>query len=217
MPSPRPADLFFACVPLVLASASPRRQDFLARLGLQFQVAPADIDETLRADESPEPFARRMAAAKAELVARDRPDACVIGADTVVALDGTVFGKPRDPDDALAILQTLWGRTHQVITGVAVVCPARGIDEVFTVSSEVSFAAFPDDILRAYIATGEPMDKAGAYAIQGRGAFLVRAIAGSCSNVVGLPVHDLVAVLLHHRLVRVAPVEQRRSSDHPLP
>ena len=100
---------------------------------------------------------------------------------------------------------------------MAVVCPARGIDEVFTVSSEVSFAAFPDEILRAYIATGEPMDKAGAYAIHGRGAFLVRAIAGYCSNVVGLPVHDLVAVLLHHRLVRVAPVEQRRSSDHPLP
>jgi septum formation protein len=209
--------MFFACVPLVLASASPRRQDFLARIGLQFQVAPADIDETLRADESPEPFARRMAAAKAELVARDRPDACVIGADTVVALDGTVFGKPRDPDDALAILQTLRGRTHQVITGVAVVCPARGIDEVFTVTSQVSFAAFPDEILRAYIDTGEPTDKAGAYAIQGCGAFLVRTIAGSCSNVVGLPVHDLVTVLLHHRLVRVAPVDQSRRADHPLP
>ena len=209
--------MFFACVPLVLASASPRRQDFLARLGLQFQVAPADIDETLLPGESPEPFARRMAAAKAEVVARERLDACVIGADTVVALDGTVFGKPRDPDDALAILQALRGRTHQVITGVAVVCPTRGIGEVFTVTSEVSFAAFPDEILRAYIATGEPMDKAGAYAIQGRGAFLVRAIGGSCSNVVGLPVHDLVSVLLHHRLVQAAPVEQRQASDHPLP
>ena len=209
--------MFFACVPLVLASASPRRQDFLARLGLQFQVAPADIAETLLPGESPEPFARRMAAAKAEVVARERLDACVIGADTVVALDGTVFGKPRDPDDALAILQALRGRTHQVITGVAVVCPTRGIGEVFTVTSEVSFAAFPDEILRAYIATGEPMDKAGAYAIQGRGAFLVRAIGGSCSNVVGLPVHDLVSVLLHHRLVQAAPVEQRQASDHPLP
>ena len=209
--------MFFSFVPLVLASASPRRQDFLARLGLQFQVAPADIDETLLPGESPEPFARRMAAAKAEVVARERLDACVIGADTVVALDGTVFGKPRDPDDALAILQALRGRTHQVITGVAVVCPTRGIGEVFTVTSEVSFAAFPDEILRAYIATGEPMDKAGAYAIQGRGAFLVRAIGGSCSNVVGLPVHDLVSVLLHHRLVQAAPVEQRQASDHPLP
>jgi septum formation protein len=209
--------MFFACLPLVLASASPRRQDFLARLGLQFQVAPADIDETLLPGESPEPFARRMAAAKAELVARDRLDACVIGADTVVALDGTVFGKPRDPDDALAILQALRGRTHQVITGVAVVCPDRGIGEVFTVTSQVSFAAFPDEILRAYIATGEPTDKAGAYAIQGRGAFLVHAIAGSCSNVIGLPVHDLVSVLLHHRLVRAAPAEQRQASDHPLP
>ena len=195
MPSPRPAALFFACVPLVLASASPRRQDFLARLGLQFQVAPADIDETLHADESPEPFARRMAAAKAELVARDRPDACVIGADTVVALDGTVFGKPRDPDDALAILQTLRGRTHQVITGVAVVCPARGIDEVFTVSSEVSFAAFPDDILRAYIATGEPMDKAGAYGIQGRAAVFIDEIHGSYSGIMGLPLFETARLL----------------------
>ena len=209
--------MFSACLPLILASASPRRQDFLAGLGLRFTVVPAAIDETVLAGELPEPFARSMAAAKAELIARDCPEACVLGADTVVALEDTVFGKLRDRADALAILQTLRGRTHQVTTGVAVVCPARGIDEVFTVSSEVSFAAFPDDILRAYIATGEPMDKAGAYAIQGRGAFLVRAIAGSCSNVVGLPVHDLVTVLLHHRLVRVAPVEQRRSSDHPLP
>ena len=209
--------MFSACLPLILASSSPRRQDFLAGLGLRFTVVPAAIDESVLAGELPEPFARRMAAAKAELIARDCPEACVLGADTVVALEDTVFGKPRDRADALAILQTLRGRTHQVTTGVAVVCPARGIDEVFTVSSEVSFAASPDDILRAYIATGEPMDKAGAYAIQGRGAFLVRAIAGSCSNVVGLPVHDLVTVLLHHRLVRVAPVEQRRSSDHPLP
>ena len=196
--------MFSACLPLILASASPRRQDFLAGLGLRFTVVPAAIDETVLAGEHPEPFARRMAAAKAELIARDCPEACVLGADTVVALEGTVFGKPRDRADALAILQTLRGRTHQVTTGVAVVCPARGLREVFTVTSRVRFATFADEVLQAYIDTGEPMDKAGAYGIQGRGAFLVAAITGSCSNVIGLPVHDLIAVLLRHRLVRPA-------------
>ena len=196
--------MFSACLPLILASASPRRQDFLAGLGLRFTVVPAAIDETVLAGEQPEPFARRMAAAKAELIARDCPEACVLGADTVVALEGTVFGKPRDRADALAILQTLRGRTHQVTTGVAVVCPARGLCEVFTVTSGVRFATFADEVLQAYIDTGEPMDKAGAYGIQGRGAFLVAAITGSCSNVIGLPVHDLIAVLLRHRLVRPA-------------
>ena len=196
--------MFSACLPLILASASPRRQDFLAGLGLRFTVVPAAIDETVLAGELPEPCARRMAAAKAELIARDHPEACVLGADTVVALEDTVFGKPRDRADALAILQTLRGRTHQVTTGVAVVCPARRLCEVFTVTSRVRFATFADEVLQAYIDTGEPMDKAGAYGIQGRGAFLVAAITGSCSNVIGLPVHDLIAVLLRHRLVRPA-------------
>ena len=204
--------MLLAACPLVLASASPRRQDFLARLGLQFQVVPADIDETPLADEAPEPFARRLAAAKADLVARDRPEACVIGADTVVALGTTVFGKPRDRQDALAILRCLQGRTHQVITGVAVVAPEFGLRQVFSVTSQVRFDTFADTVLQAYIDTGEPMDKAGAYGIQSRGAFLVRAIDGSCSNVVGLPVNDLVRLLLAHGLVRPAPTT---AAPHP--
>lgn len=196
--------MFTACFPLVLASASPRRQDFLTRLGLRFQVAPAAVDESPLVGELPEPFAQRIAAAKADLIARDRPEASVIGADTVVALGPTLFGKPRDRGNALEILQALRGHTHQVITGVVVVCRARALRKVFAVTSEVSFADFSDEVLEAYIDTGEPMDKAGAYGIQGRGSFLVRAIAGSCSNVIGLPIHELVAILLRHQLVQVA-------------
>lgn len=182
--------MFSACLPLILASASPRRQDFLAGLGLRFTVVPAAIDETVLAGELPEPFARRMAAAKAELIARDCPEACVLGADTVVALEDTVFGKPRDRADALAILQTLRGRTHQVTTGVAVVCPARGLCEVFTVTSGVRFATFADEVLQAYIDTGEPMDKAGAYGIQGLAGLFIEHIAGSYTGVMGLPVRE---------------------------
>lgn len=194
--------MFTACCPLILASSSPRRQEFLAQLGLQYRVVPAVVDEIPETGESPECFAQRMAAAKAGQIATLHPESCVIGADTVVALDQTIFGKPRDRQEALATLKILQGRTHEVMTGFAVFSKDRAIEEVAITITLVTFDIFSDEILQAYVDSGEPMDKAGAYGIQGKGTFLVRSITGSCSNVVGLPVNAVVEVLLRHRLVR---------------
>ena len=193
--------MFIAHSPLLLASASPRRQKFLTQLGLEFEVRPADIDETPRTDELPEDFARRMARTKAEQIALPCPEACVVAADTVVALDRTIFGKPRNQQDALAILKTLQGMTHTVTTGFAVLCPRRALSEVQAVTTQVTFASHADHTLQAYVDTGEPMDKAGAYGIQGKGAFLVHSIHGSHSNVIGLPVSQLVRILLNYGLI----------------
>lgn len=194
--------MFIACCPLILASSSPRRQEFLSLLGLQYRTVPAAIDETPEPDESPVDFARRMAWAKAMQIATAHPDSCVIGADTVVALDRTIFGKPRDRHEALATLKTLQGHTHQVITGFAVLMPQRAIEEVSTRTTRVTFDTFTDDILQAYVNSEDPLDKAGAYGIQGKGAFLIRSITGSYSNVVGLPLNSVVQVLLRHQLLK---------------
>ena len=193
--------MFTACQPLILASASPRRQAFLQQLGLEFGVEPAVIDETPEPGESPEDFVHRMAETKARAIARRHPRACVIGADTVVALEATIFGKPRDRADALAILKRLQGRTHQVITGLAVLCDCQNMKEIVTETTLVTFDSFTDSILQAYVDSGEPMDKAGAYGIQGKGTFLVRTIFGSYSNVVGLPGNALVRILLDRHLI----------------
>ncbi len=194
--------MFTACYPIILASSSPRRQEFLSELGLQYQTMPAVIDETPANGELPEHFARRMAKAKTELIAHTHPDACVIGADTVVTLDRVIFGKPRDQSDALTILKALQGRTHQVLTAFAVFLKQQQVEEVQCSTSHVTFDRFPDSILKAYIHSGDPMDKAGAYGIQGKGNFLIRSIDGSCSNVIGLPVNAVIQVLLKHRLIQ---------------
>jgi septum formation protein len=194
--------MFTACCPIILASASPRRQDFLSLLGLQHLTVPAEIDETPEIGEVAEAFALRMATAKAEQVAAAHPEACVIGADTVVALDQTIFGKPRNCREALTTLQTLQGLTHKVITGVAVIMQQRTIKEANSVTSLVTFDTFTEEVLQAYVDSGEPMDKAGAYAIQGKGTFLIRSITGSYSNVVGLPVNTVVQVLLRHGFIQ---------------
>ena len=188
--------MFTILCPLILASASPRRREYLSRLGLNHRVIPAAIDETAKPEETPRAFAHRMAVTKAGAVANDHPDACVIAADTVVALDERMFGKPRDREDALAMLSTLQGRTHLVTTAYALVGRSRRIHIVDSVTTAVSFGTFSEATLRAYIKTGEPLDKAGAYGIQGAGAFLVKSITGSCSNVVGLPVYTVVRTLL---------------------
>ncbi len=194
--------MFTACCPIILASASPRRQEFLSQLGLEYRTVPAVIDETPAIGESPECFARRMAVAKAEKIATISPDSCVIGADTVVALDQTLFGKPCGRHEALTTLKALQGQTHQVITGFAILMKQRSIEEWGTTTTLVTFDTFSDDILQAYVDSGEPLDKAGAYGIQGKGTFLIRSITGSYSNVVGLPVNDVVQRLLMHGLVQ---------------
>nr|WP_321464685.1 Maf family protein [uncultured Desulfobulbus sp.] len=191
-----------ARIPLILASNSPRRREFLEQLGLQFSVVPAHIDETPLPDESPEAFARRMALAKAQVLADQHPECSIVAADTVVALGETIFGKPADPTEALSILIQLQGVTHKVITGVAVLCKTRSVQELTSETTAVTFSRFDREILQAYVDTGDPMDKAGAYGIQGQGTFLVHSISGSYSNVVGLPVSQLLAILLKHRLIR---------------
>lgn len=193
--------MFTARIPLILASGSPRRREFLKQLGLDFSVQPASIDETPLPGDSPEDFARRMAMDKARALALKHPTSCVIGADTVVALGGTIFGKPADCAEALASLKQLQGRTHRVITGLALIHAAQNIAESLIETTSVTFDHFEDSILNAYVNSGDPLDKAGSYGIQGQGTFLVRAITGSYSNVVGLPVNQLLSLLLKHQIV----------------
>lgn len=174
---------------LVLASGSPRRRELLSRLGVAFEVRAADIDETPRAGESPEALARRLALAKARAAAR--PGEVALGADTDVAVDGEILGKPADAADARRMLRRLSGRAHQVWSGVALVevaADGRPLREaVAATRSDVRFRELGDDEIAAYAASGEPLDRAGAYAIQGGAAPFVAALEGDLSNVVGLP------------------------------
>jgi septum formation protein len=179
---------------LILASASPRRRELLASLGVPFEVVPSDADETLEALPLAEAVAR-LALRKARLVAGLRPAAVVLAADTIVVIDGRALGKPADPEDARAMLHTLRGRTHEVMTGVAVVDAETGRHASDTVISHVTMTAYDDAVIEAYVAGGEPLDKAGAYAIQGAGGALVAGLVGSRSNVVGLPLAATAALL----------------------
>ncbi len=182
---------------IVLASASPRRRDLLRGAGLNFEIEAANIDEAQFPDEDVEALVSRLARQKAEAVAsryRDQ-DVLVIGADTVVALDSGVIGKPEDDEHAMEILTSLVGRVHRVVTGVAIleVGGLRPLER--TVTSRVEMRDATGDELRAYIETGESRDKAGAYAIQGQGGALVTRVAGSESNVIGLPLDETLALL----------------------
>jgi septum formation protein len=183
---------------LVLASGSPRRRDLLTRAGLRFEVRPADIPEHREAGEEPAAFAARMALAKAATVARtlaDGPPRLVLGADTIVVLGSQVLGKPSGPEQAVAMLGQLLGRTHRVITAVALVDSSSGRTRHALVESRVTMGTAAPRALRAYAATGEPLDKAGAYAAQGEGRRFVERIEGSESNVIGLPVEETLALL----------------------
>lgn len=181
--------------PIVLASGSPRRQELLARLGLSFEVLVADIDEGRLPGEAPEAMARRLSLAKARAVAPARPEALIIAADTLVVVDQDVLGKPADAREAYTMLARLRGRTHHVLTGLALVHPTRQRESIDVVTTRVTMRDYADDEIYRYIATGDPMDKAGAYAIQARDLKPVAGIEGSYTNVVGLPL-----CALHRRL-----------------
>jgi septum formation protein len=178
--------------PLVLASASPRRQALLTQLGLTFLVDPPHVDESTRPSESPRTYVERLAQSKAQAVMARHPDSLVLGADTTVLLDGEVLGKPKDAEEALAMLARLAGRTHHVLTAVATAGARRAVQ---TVETAVTFAPASLEALRWYARGGEPLDKAGAYALQGLGAFLVQSISGSPSNVIGLPLAETLGLL----------------------
>ncbi len=181
---------------LVLASASPRRTEILRGLGLDFDIEPADVDESLRAGEEPEAYVERLAREKAE--ARRKPGSLVVSADTIVVLDGRILTKPEDPTDARRMLRAIAGRRHRVLTGLAVLCGDSGHLETTVVDSEVIMAEMTDGEIEGYVASGEPLDKAGSYAIQGLGAVFVARLEGTFSNVVGLPLPDLYRLLAKH-------------------
>jgi septum formation protein len=181
---------------LVLASASPRRQELLRAAGIEFMVQPANVDETLRAGEASREFAERLAKEKALTVWSSRPQDIVLGADTIVVVGDSILGKPLDQNDAVRMLRTLSGREHRVITGVAVVsaeCPgsSENAQPLIRIASEittVTMSEISDAEIHHYVKTGEPMDKAGAYAIQGIASRWIPRIEGDYSNVVGLPI-----------------------------
>ncbi|WP_027186010.1 Maf family protein [Desulfovibrio inopinatus] len=183
--------------PIVLASGSPRRRDFLTSVGLDFTIVPSSFEEPApEPDESPEAYASRMATGKANDVAQAHPEACIIAADSVVAIDNNILGKPKDEHDAHRMLRLLSGKQHAVTTGCTLIAPQRKEISSFAITTKVWFTELSDAIIHAYIQTKEPMDKAGAYAIQGQGAFMVKKITGSYTNVVGLPLSKIINTLL---------------------
>ena len=180
-------------VRIILASQSPRRRALLSLIGIPHEVRPADLDEAVFPGENPVMHAERLARSKADAIARSEPGAVVIGADTIVVLDGDILGKPNDGMEAAATLRRLSGRTHTVHTAVAVARNGRTISGVESV--EVTFRPLTDDQIKSYIATGEPMDKAGAYGIQGYGAVMVERVHGDYFAVMGLALGRLVELM----------------------
>ncbi len=181
-------------VRIILASQSPRRRELLAQIGLAHEVRPADIDESVHPGEEPVPHCERLARDKAHTLALVHPDAVVIGSDTIVVIDGAILGKPRDAADAVTMLERLSGREHTVYTAVAVAQGGRTLSAVEAV--RVQFRALTREQIDAYVNTGEPMDKAGAYGIQGFGATIVQRIDGDYFAVMGLPLGKLVELLV---------------------
>jgi len=180
---------------IVLASASPRRSEMMSLAGIAFVVVPADICEDALSGETPEAHVLRLSREKASAVAAASTGRFFIGADTVVVLDGVILGKPSDGADARRMLTSLSGRSHQVITGFAVLDARLGTLINNSVTTEVSFKPLTENEISRYVASGCPMDKAGAYAIQGGALHFVRSISGSYTNVVGLPMTELYEAL----------------------
>ncbi len=193
---------------LILASQSPRRKDLLEQAGIAFDVIPGNFDEDSVPLGEPESYAKVLAVEKAKQIADQYPDTWVIGADTVVCIDDAVLGKPGSQQDARRMLNQLNGRTHQVVTGYALVHKYRLKIIAHAVRTDVRFKALSEKEIEWYIRTSEPFDKAGGYAIQGLGTFLVKEINGSYTNVVGLPVCEVIELLYQEGVMRPGPGEQ---------
>jgi septum formation protein len=188
---------------MILASESPRRRELFAAVGVPFRVVPSGVDEIPRSGESPVRFVRRAALDKGEAVASLHPTTFVLSADTIVVADGRILGKPRDRAEARRMLSRLAGREHRVYTAVCLLCRERGFRDLGTEVTRVRFRPLTAAEVAAYARTGECDDKAGAYAAQGAGMLLIDRVAGSFSNVVGLPMTRVVAMLARARLIRV--------------
>jgi septum formation protein len=185
--------------PIVLASASPRRQELLRNVGIEFVVRPADIEEVPFAGEAPLAFAERMAHEKAIAASSVSFDQVVLAADTVVAVRDHILGKPVDTDHAAAMLRLLSGKTHSVITGICLL--GKDFEDVRSETTAVQFATMSEDEIQEYVGSGEPLDKAGAYAIQGRASRWISKIDGDYYNVVGLPLDLVGRMLREHNVI----------------
>lgn len=181
--------------PFILASASPRRIELLRLLGLDFAVMPSGADESFRPGESPPAHTLRLSADKADLIATENPGSWVLGADTIVVIDGAVLGKPADPAEARRMLKKLSARSHTVFTGFTLARQTARIAVSEVVESTVIFREISEDEMAWYVNSPEPYDKAGGYAVQGRGAFFIKEIRGSYTNVMGLPLCEVVDAL----------------------
>ena len=180
---------------IILASASPRRSELLTSIGLKIKIVPSDIDETLEVAETPVQHVARLAQEKATFVAKDYPSSWIIGADTIVVLDNNIIGKPTDKAHAKSMLKSLSNKTHIVYTGFAIINLHNNMLHAEVVESAVTLRFITDDELNWYINTPEPYDKAGAYALQGKGAVFVKSISGSHSNIIGLPISEVTCAL----------------------
>jgi len=198
---------------LILGSASPRRAALLRELGVEFSVQASDVPELRAAGESAADFARRLAHAKGAAVSAASADAWVLSADTIVVVDGIVLGKPTDAADAASMLRQLAGRSHEVMTAVALTAPGGALADEVLVCSSVEFRPLTEAEIDAYIATGEPFDKAGAYGIQGNAARFVRRVAGSYANVVGLPIDEVRDILRRHDLLAAGAAHARQAES----
>jgi septum formation protein len=187
---------------IVLASASPRRRGYLRQFGIEFDVVAADIDESPLSNEMPLHYVARIARAKNLAVLQTHPERCIISADTIVFLGDTILGKPQSDDDAVQTLMLLSSKVHSVATALCIGWQKHQIFHEETVITQVEFADISVETARAYVRTGEPRDKAGAYGIQGRGGALVKELRGSYSNVVGLPLNEMLAVLSKYGIVK---------------
>ncbi len=189
---------------IILASTSPRRRYLLEQAGLKFTVVASRFEETTATPEEPETYVRQMAEGKAGEVAQRYPEYWVIGADTIVLIDNTILGKPQSQDQAKSMLARLSGRTHRVFTGFCICCRTANRYYCETVWTDVRFKKLSGPEIDWYVASGEPLDKAGAYGIQGLGTFLVKSINGSYTNVVGLPVCEVLEFLISEKVLVLA-------------
>ena len=189
--------------PLVLASQSPRRRELLGQMGIKFSLASADIEERQSAGEAAADFVTRMAQEKAFAVAARFPESWILAADTIVVLQGKILGKPEDKSDAVRMLTAIAGNWHQVLTAFTLHYPQRQISVSRLDSSRVKIAALSAEQVKAYIDTGEPLDKAGSYAVQGIGGAFVESIEGSPTTVIGLPLPLVLLELLKYEIITI--------------
>jgi len=189
---------------LILASKSPRRYELLKQVGLDFDVIPSSIEEDFIPEESPRDHVIRLADAKALEVGSRHPDSWVIAADTIVCLDSSILGKPKNREEALEMLRRLSGQRHQVLTGFSVRQLGKGVGDQEAVETAVKVKVLTPTEMEWYVQTGEPFDKAGGYAIQGIGSFMIESIRGSYTNVVGLPLCELMEMLVRLGAIKIS-------------